>query len=93
MRYLPCLLLTGCCLAPNAVRLEAQHTSHLTQHFGARSDCSQPGNCGWETIAVEAHWQTGGWFLDASEGYAVERCDNLHEVFNARAGYEWKVKP
>ena len=88
------LSLSGCALAPNAVRVEATHTSHFTQHFGiSKSQCATPGECGWETLAVEAHWQTGGWFADASEGYAVETCDGLHEVFNARVGYEFKVKP
>lgn len=86
-------LLSGCALAPNAVRAEIEHTSHLAQHLGARSACATPGDCGWETLAVEAHWQARGWFLDASEGYAIEPCDGLHEVFNARVGYEFQVRP
>ena len=86
--------LSGCALAPNTVRTEVEHISHASQHLGiARGVCGAgSGNCGGEILAVEAHWQARGWFLDASEGYAIERLDGLHEVFSARVGYEFAVR-
>ncbi len=88
------ICLHGCALAPNTIRTEIEHLSHATQHLGiASSVCSTNGRCGGEILSVEAHWQRGGWFADVSEGYAVERLDGLHEVFQGKVGYEFRVKP
>lgn len=90
------LALAGCAtLEPNAIRVELDHTSHASQHFGPN-----PTNYGFDAVAVDAHWQRKGLFLDLSEGYVVERkeygaCGALwgpHEVFQGRVGYEFRLK-
>jgi hypothetical protein len=90
------LLLAGCCLAPNTVRLQAEHISHATQHFDG-SGC----NFGAELVGVVAHWQFGGWFINGEEAYNLSQAPGVNcpggicgnrEVFEAAAGYEWKTK-
>ena len=90
------LLLAGCCIAPNAVRLQAEHVSHASQHVDG-SGC----NFGAELVGVVAHWQARGWFVNAEESYNLSQnpgyncpggiCGN-REVFQAQAGYEWRMK-
>lgn len=88
--------LTGCCLAPNTVRLQAEHVSHASQHFGPNRT-----NIGAELVGIAAHWQTGGWFATAEEAYNLSPADGHtcngglcgnREVFEAQVGYEFKVK-
>jgi len=93
---LVCLALSGCCLAPNTVRLQAEHISHASQHFDGTGR-----NFGAELVGVVAHWQVGHWFANAEEAYNFSQqpgvncpgglCGN-REVFEASAGYEWRVK-
>lgn len=95
---LAALALTGCALAPNTVTPFVEHVSHVSQHFGPN-----PTHYGFEQIAVAARWKAKGAFLEMSEGYNPgsrnshgEACDGLyggHEVFTARVGYEFTVKP
>lgn len=89
-------LLTGCAaLEPNSIRPELGHVSHASQHFG-----SHPTNYGFDTAVLVAHWQAHSAYIDVSEGYVIERkeygaCGALwggHEVFQARVGYEFKLK-
>lgn len=89
-------LLSGCCLAPNAVRLQAEHVSHASQHMDGSN-----GHIGAELVGVVAHWQAGGWFANAEESYNLSPADGHlcnggicgnREVFQAQAGYEWRVK-
>ena len=90
------LALTGCCLAPNTVRLQAEHISHASQHMDGTH-----GHIGAELVGLVAHWQTRGWFFNAEEAYNVSPADGHRciggicgerEVFEAQAGYEWRVK-
>lgn len=91
--------LSGCALAPNTVSPVIEHVSHLSQHFGAN-----PTHYGYNQIALVAHWRLyRGAFLDVSEGYnpgsrnsGGQACDALyggHEVFAARVGYTFNIKP
>jgi hypothetical protein len=82
-------LLSGCALEPNALRLEAAHTSHLLQHdWMTEWSRAQPG---YDAIGVVAHWQRGSAYADVGEYYSPECLDGQHEVFQARFGYEWKL--
>lgn len=89
-------LLTGCCLAPNTVRLQAEHISHASQHMDGTS-----GHIGAELVGLVAHWQVQGWFVNAEESYNLSPTDSYacdggicgnREVFQAQAGYEWIIK-
>jgi hypothetical protein len=88
--------LTGCALAPNTVRLQAEHVSHATQHIDGSGT-----HIGAELVGVVAHWQRKGWFVSIEEAYNLSpadryRCDGgicgNREVFEAAVGYEWRVK-
>lgn len=92
------LSLSGCALAPNTITPFVEHVSHASQHFG-----SNPTHFGYEQIAVAARWNVKGAFLEMSEGYNPgsrnsygQACDGLyggHEVFTARVGYDFRIKP
>jgi len=88
---------TSCALAPNTVRTEVEHISHVSQHFGADRT-----NIGAETVNVIAQWRRGGAYLDIGEGVNVSPADGQpcngglcgpREVFTASVGYIWQVKP
>lgn len=88
--------LSACCIAPNTVRVQAEHISHVSQHIDGSGR-----NIGAELVGVVAHWQTRGWFFNAEEAYNLSQspgyqcqgglCGN-RETFEAQAGYEFKVK-
>jgi hypothetical protein len=82
------LLLAGCAVLPNNVRVESEHVSHLTQHFGPDRT-----NYGYDSVGVVGRWQFGHAYIEAGDSYAPERLDGYHEVFEARFGYEFQVKP
>jgi hypothetical protein len=91
------LLLTGCALAPNTVRLQGEHMSHASQHMDGTH-----GHIGAELVGVVAHWQRGGWFANAEEAYNVTSADKHvcvggicgeREVFEASFGLEFKIHP
>jgi hypothetical protein len=91
-----CLLLSGCALAPDRVNIEAQHVSHLSQHFGP-----DPTNLGYEFLGVDVHWQAGRLGVDVAEGAVLGTCVDSatgiyncngalagpRETFNARVDY------
>lgn len=96
------LALSGCALEPNAVRFEAEHVSHVSQHFGTDTT-----NYGFDAISVVAHWQISHAYLDISEGINVSpefdgnrvvgpvygSLAGPRETFQARAGWEIPLKP
>lgn len=94
------LCVAGCALEPNAVRMEAEHVSHISQHFG-----TAPTDYGFDAISVVAHWQVSHAYLDVSEGINVSpRFQGVvgpvygafagpRETFQARAGWEIPLKP
>lgn len=92
------LSLTGCALVPNTVSPFVEHVSHASQHFGADKT-----HYGYEQIGVAARWNVKHAFLEISEGFnpgkrnsAGAACDALYggrEVFTARVGYTFEVRP
>jgi hypothetical protein len=84
--------LSGCAtLAPDYLKPEVAHISHLTQH---RPFTDHPTNYGSEAVGVLVGWQRqvvegngATAFLEIGEAYNVERLDGMHEEFSARAGF------
>lgn len=95
---LSAMIFSGCCVMPNSVGPELAHASHITQH---QPFTSHPTNTGYQTIGVAAHWRASGWYADVSEAYNFApyegtTCAGMcgsREVFDARVGYEFKIKP
>jgi hypothetical protein len=93
------LALAGCALAPNSIRPEFEHLSHLTQHF--HSD-GYP-NYGADMVNVIAHWDIAHAYIEVGEGINLDRhyCDTNsigeiqgpREQFTARIGYVFQVRP
>jgi hypothetical protein len=94
------LSLSGCAIAPNTVRTEVAHLSHLGQHFG----CNQT-NYGAQYAEVIARWQFRGAYVDVGQGYNLssgmgggwkEVCPGgicgPRELTTVAVGYEWRVK-
>jgi hypothetical protein len=92
------LTAAGCAIAPNSIRPELEHMSHLTQHFG-----SHPTDDAANLVNVVAHWDTPHHtYLEIAEGINVSPpgSDNSYgeifgprEQFSARFGYVIQVKP
>lgn len=85
------VFVAGCCtLEPNSVTVDSEHTSHIGQHFGAN-----PTNFGYNVAEVTATWRDKkGNFVSLSEGYTFGGClDGMHEVFTARVGHTFDLKP
>lgn len=85
-------LLAAC--APTRVRVEIEHLSHATQHFGPN-----PTNYGVDVAQVVGRWDRGGAYLELGEGLVLEPCTKTvcgslagpREVFTGRVGYEWSI--
>jgi hypothetical protein len=104
MRAIALLLVIAMCscatLEPNSIRLYGEHVSHATQHLQ-----NDPTDYGYNTVNLELHYKVRGVFLDLSEGINLNAkdknvpwaeygaLDGPREVFQARFGYEWQVKP
>lgn len=91
------VLLTSCALAPNTVRTEITHLSHLSQHFG-----SHRTNFGAQYAQVVAQWRWRGLYAEIGEGYNISpaRGDDCagaicgpRELSTATVGYVFEVKP
>lgn len=90
--------LTGCqTLEPNTITPFLEHDSHASQHFGPH-----PTNYGYNEVGVQAHWDLPSkFYVEMAEGYNFapkngQLCAGLcgpREVFSARVGYVFKVKP
>jgi len=80
-------------LYPDALAIEAQHVSHVTQH---EPFTSTPTNYGYNAIDLALKWRYGPLQLVVSDGVVTERCYVDHcgglagkrEVFNARVSYD-----
>ena len=94
------LCISGCAIEPNTVRVEGEHLSHLTQHFGA-----DPTHFGLDSVSVVAHWgKPAGAFLELGEGIELDRAMRVNgdreigaffgprELFTGRIGYTFKLK-
>jgi hypothetical protein len=87
-------------IAPNDVRLEAEHLSHLTQH---RPFTDHPTDYGADLINAIAHWDVGrNGYVELGEGYNFSKAwpdiDSHGEIigpreeFTARAGLRFRLK-
>lgn len=95
------LSVSGCALAPNTVRTEVDHLSHIGQHFGANQT-----NEGAEYAEVIARWQLRGAYIDVGQGYNLSAgmgpgysmvCPGgicgPRELTTVAVGYEWRIHP
>jgi hypothetical protein len=96
------LCISGCCLAPNTVRTEVSHLSHIGQHFGDHKT-----NYGAQYAEVIARWQFSGAYVDVGQGYNLSPGMGTHtgwdnvcaggicgprELTTVSVGYEWRLK-
>lgn len=79
MRTLILLLLSGC--AHLSIPIEAQHLSHVSQHF------EQGTSHGAETFSTGLRWRGSGVTVDLLDGW-TSGIDGRHEVFSARIATE-----
>lgn len=91
------VILSGCVLEPTAVRLNLEHTSHISQHF-------EPQNfdAGYNALMLDVHWQVDRFHLDIADGINLQPKDSTviqaygglagpREVFQATLGVDlWK---
>lgn len=83
--------LGGCVVAPDYVKPQIDHQSHLLDHapFTKHPDGAGFSGAsvvlGWERPVVEGNGARA--FIEIGEGYAIEKLDNRHEVFTAHAGF------
>lgn len=85
------LTLSGCAVAPNNVHVGAEHLSSISQHFGPDAT-----NVAVEMATLSALWQpTRNTYLEIQDGYIVSGATFVHkrEIFEARAGLNFPVKP
>lgn len=89
---------SGCALEPNSIRPEIEHVSHAFQH---EPFTSHPTNYGYTQLSLVAHWEVRHAYVELGEGYNLDSADGNacgalyggHEVFTARAGYIFNLKP
>ncbi|HEV7611367.1 MAG TPA: hypothetical protein VGO37_05785 [Steroidobacteraceae bacterium] len=91
---------SGCAIVPNTVRVEFDHSSHMTQH----APFSNAGtNYGSNVANVLAHWDTPGkTFIEIGEGVSLDRrwkdtnsCGDVigpREQFSLRIGKTFQLK-
>lgn len=84
-------LTSGCALAPDAVRLETVHESHVTQHLFS----GHGTHYGKDGTDMVLKWDHGPVVVEVSEGYSFHGNDGSRaprEWFEAKLGYEWRLK-
>lgn len=94
------LAVAGCALAPNSIRPEFEHLSHLTQH---RPFTDSPSDYNINMVNLIAHWDVRGAYIEIGEGVVLNRYypgENSYgeimgprEQFTARIGYVFQVHP
>jgi hypothetical protein len=88
-----CAALTpACAVVPDAVRLETVHESHVAQHLISSQRGTHYGKDGADLVLK---WNRGRLVAEVSEGYSFHGNDGSpapREWFEARMGYEWRVK-
>lgn len=89
----------ACVVAPDSIRPELEHMSHLTQH---EPFTSHPTKYGSDVINVVAHWDTPKHtYFELAEGVSIDKRDRWtqsygelvgsREEFTARIGYVFVV--
>ena len=64
------LALAGCALAPDSIRPEIEHMSHLAQH---EPFTDRPTHYGSDIVELLAHWDFPHAYLEVGEGYEIDR--------------------
>lgn len=93
-------MLDACALAPNVIRPELEHMSHLTQH---QPFTNEPTHYGTNMAGVTAEWKIAKhWQVEVNESIALpgdQHCANSwgeiygpRESFSARVGYNIEVR-
>jgi hypothetical protein len=89
-------LSNGCAMAPDYIRPEVSHDSHLLQHAPFTA---QPTNYGRSLVGVAAIWRRGPWVAEVSESYNFQGgegtypdCRAGREAFHGMIGYEIPLK-
>ena len=89
------LAVDACVMAPDSVRPELEHMSHLTQH---EPFTDRPTKYGSDLVNVVAHWDTPAHtYFEIAEGISIDRRDRWtqsygelvgpREEFSAHIGY------
>jgi hypothetical protein len=91
------LTLSACAIAPNSVRPELEHMSHISQHFGAH-----PTDDAANLVNVVAHWDTPHHtYVEVAEGFNLSppgsdgsfgEIYGPREQFSARVGYVFEIR-
>jgi hypothetical protein len=79
--------LSGCSILPDSIPVEAQHLSHVTQHFG-----SHPTNYGTNVLFIGAKWEHGPVTFEVKDGYSTNLYDHRHEMFESSIKYEFRIR-
>lgn len=91
--------LNGCAIAPDSIRPEVEHLSHLSQH---KPFTDHPAHYGSDLVSVIARWDIRkAFYFEIGEGVALEKYDRWtqsygelvgpREEFTARVGYIFVV--
>jgi hypothetical protein len=72
--------LYGCVLAPNSLRPEVEHMSHLSQH---QPFTDEPNSWGVQMVNIIAHWDLPHAYIEIGEGFAL----------NAKSPTPWDGAP
>lgn len=89
------LMLAGCALAPNTVRVETAHYSHLTA--GWPTEKQKGSEDGLSVASIVGRWERGPMYLELSEGYNLEGKNGggfygPAEITGVKIGYEFRVR-
>jgi hypothetical protein len=98
------MALTGCALAPDSIRPELQHLSHVSQH---QPFTDSPTNFGATMATVMAHWDIPHAYVEVGEGIVLDslsarnaagetaygEIEGPREQFIGRVGLIIPVKP
>ena len=89
------LILSGCAIAPDTIRPEFTHMSHLTQHFGNNQQ-----NYYANMFDVSAQWNFDHVVVELAEGFNLSRkypnsfgeIEGSSEETTVRVGYSFQLK-
>ena len=92
------VLLQGCVLAPDSIRPEVEHMSHVSQHFTS-DHTYYSGHYGANTAEIVAHWDLPHAYIEVGEGIPLDKhwravgvegygeIEGPRDQFIARAGF------
>lgn len=80
------LALTGCA-GTLSIPFEAEHLSHVTQHFDGGQRCDGK-MCGSDGLLTGLRFRAEHVEVELLDGYSLEQFDSRHEYFSARISTE-----